>query len=46
MGVFATIITGLATMAHEAEIMMIYATHAKAHRTVPSPDGAKGVAGI
>lgn len=36
MGVFATIMTELAAQAQETEIVMIDATHAKAHRTASS----------
>ena len=36
MGVFATIMTELAAQAQDTEILMIDATHAKAHRTASS----------
>ena len=36
MGVFATIMTELAAQALQTEIVMIDATHAKAHRTASS----------
>lgn len=42
MGVFATIMTELAAQAQDTEIVMIDATHAKAHRTASSPAVQKG----
>ncbi|WP_299730664.1 IS5 family transposase [uncultured Tateyamaria sp.] len=42
MGVFATITTELAAQAQETEIVMIDATHTKAHRTASSLGGSKG----
>ena len=42
MGVFATIMTELAAQAQETEIVMIDATHAKAHRTASSLALQKG----
>ena len=42
MGVFATIMTDLATRSQETEIVMIDATHAKAHRTASSLSVQKG----
>jgi hypothetical protein len=42
MGVFATIITELAAQAQDTEILMIVATHAKAHRTASSLAVQKG----
>lgn len=42
MGVFATIMTELAAQAQETEIVMIDATHAKAHRTASSLAVQKG----
>lgn len=45
MGVFATIMTELAAQAQEIEIVMIDATHAKAHRTASSLAVQKGGAG-
>lgn len=45
MGVFATIMTELATQAQSTEIVMIDATHAKAHRTASSLAVQKGGAG-
>jgi transposase len=42
MGVFATIMTELAVQAQETEIVMIDATHAKAHRTASSLAVQKG----
>lgn len=45
MGVFATIMTELAAQAQETEIVMIDATHTKAHRTASSLAVQKGGAG-
>jgi transposase len=45
MGVFATIMTELAAQAQSTEIVMIDATHAKAHRTASSLAVQKGGAG-
>ncbi len=42
MRVFATIMTELAAQAHNTGIMMIDATHAKAHRTASSLAVQKG----
>ena len=42
MGVFATIMIELAARAQETEIVMIDATHAKAHRTASSLAVQKG----
>ena len=42
MGVFATIMIELAAQAQETEIVMIDATHAKAHRTASSLAVQKG----
>ncbi|MEY2961913.1 MAG: hypothetical protein RLZ60_1743 [Pseudomonadota bacterium] len=42
MGVFATIMTELAAQAQDTEILMIDATHAKAHRTATSMAVQKG----
>ena len=42
MGVFATIMTELAAQARETRIVMIDATHAKAHRTASSLAVQKG----
>ena len=42
MGVFATIMTDLAAQAQETGIVMIDATHAKAHRTASSLAVQKG----
>jgi transposase len=42
MGVFATIMTELAAQAQDTEIVMIDATHAKAHRTASSLAVQKG----
>lgn len=42
MGVFATIMTDLAARSQETEIVMIDATHAKAHRTASSLSVQKG----
>ena len=42
MGVFATIMTELAAQAQETGIVMIDATHAKAHRTASSLAVQKG----
>jgi hypothetical protein len=42
MGVFATIMTELAVQSRETEIVMIDATHAKAHRTASSLAVQKG----
>ena len=42
MGVFATIMTELAVQAQETRIVMIDATHAKAHRTASSLAVQKG----
>ena len=42
MGVFATIMTELAAQAQDIGIVMIDATHAKAHRTVSSLAVQKG----
>ena len=42
MGVFATIMTELAAKAQQTEIVMIDATHAKAHRTASSLAVQKG----
>ncbi|GHF39160.1 hypothetical protein GCM10017056_08290 [Seohaeicola zhoushanensis] len=44
MGVFATIMTELAAQAQHTGIVMINATHAKAHRTASSLAVQKGVA--
>ena len=46
MGVFATIMTELAAQAQNTEIVMINATHAKAHRTASSLAVQKGGAGV
>ena len=43
MGVFATIMTELAARAQDTEIVMIDATHAKAHRTASSLAVQRGV---
>lgn len=45
MGVFTTIMTELAAQAQSTEIVMIDATHAKAHRTASSLAVQKGGAG-
>lgn len=45
MGVFATIMTDLAAQAQDTEIVMIDATHAKAHRTASSLGGSNGARG-
>ncbi len=45
MGVFATIMTELATQGQDAEMVMIDATHLKAHRTASSMAVQKGDAG-
>ena len=45
MGVFATIMTELAAQAQDTGIVMIDATHAKAHRTASSLAVQKGGAG-
>ena len=42
MGVFATIMTELAAQTQDTEILMIDATHAKAHRTASSMAVQKG----
>jgi transposase len=42
MGVFATIITELSALAQQTEIVMIDATHVKAHRTASSLSVKKG----
>lgn len=42
MGVFATIMTELAAKAQDTKIVMIDATHAKAHRTASSLAVQKG----
>jgi glucuronate isomerase len=42
MGVFATIMTELAAQAQDTGIVMIDATHAKAHRTASSLAVQKG----
>jgi transposase len=42
MGVFATIMTELAAQAQDTEVIMIDATHAKAHRTASSLAVQKG----
>jgi transposase len=42
MGVFATIMTELAARSQDTEIVMIDATHAKAHRTASSLAVQKG----
>lgn len=42
MGVFATIITELATKGQDTGMVMIDATHAKAHRTASSLALQKG----
>lgn len=44
MGVFATIMTEQAAEAQETGIVMIDATHARAHRTASSLGSSKGVA--
>jgi hypothetical protein len=46
MGVFATIMTELAAEKQETGIVMIDATHAKAHRTASSLAVQKGGAGV
>ena len=45
MGVFATIMTELAAAGQETEMVMIDATHLKAHRTASSMAVQKGGAG-
>ena len=42
MGVFATIMTELAAQAQQLEMVMIDATHLKAHRTASSLGRKKG----
>ena len=46
MGVFATIMTELAAQTQDTGILMIDATHAKAHRTASSLAVQKGGAGV
>jgi transposase len=46
MGVFATIMTELAAQTQDTEILMIDATHAKAHRTASSLAVQKGGASV